>query len=118
MIENSIGNGKRKTRWSACPNCLEDLGTKPVGHKPPHTYCPHCGVALVPIWWQRYLFATIGVILSLVFPAILGIRDIMGLLLAGLLCVYPAIIFAYILVFKMIPPKYVTKDEVLTLFHR
>ena len=54
--------------------------------------------------------------MSLVVPAASGIRDIMGLLLAGLVCVFPALVFAYILVFKMIPPKYERKDELVTLF--
>jgi len=43
----------------------------------------------------------------------------MGLLLAAVICVYPAIIFAYILVFKFIPPKYqVEESAAMTLFRR
>ncbi len=117
-METVVVRKAAKGHWSECPNCTLDLGHKPVGDKPPYIHCPRCGVALVPIWWQRYLFAVIGVILSLLVPSALGIRDIMGLLLAGLVCVFPALVFAYILVFKMIPPKYERKDEVVTLFKR
>ena len=78
-----------------------------------------CGVELSPIWWQRYLFATIGLILSLVVPAALGIRGVVALLFAAIICIFPTLVFAYILVFKTIPPKYVRKNEaVITLFQR
>jgi hypothetical protein len=43
----------------------------------------------------------------------------MSLLFAGVLCVFPALVLAMILVFKVIPPKYVRKREaVMTLFQR
>jgi len=42
----------------------------------------------------------------------------MLLLLAGVVCVYPAIVFGYILVFKFIPPKYERKDELVTLLKK
>jgi hypothetical protein len=43
----------------------------------------------------------------------------MGLVLAGLVCVFPALAEAYILVFKTIPPKYERKNQaVITLFQR
>lgn len=103
--------------WSACPNCRRDLGARPFGSKPPHTYCPFCGVRLTFIWWQRILVAALTLVLAYGVPASLGIRGIMTLLLAGLLCCYPALVLAIILVFNTIPPKYVRKSEaVMTLF--
>jgi hypothetical protein len=39
-------------------------------------------------------------------------------LLLALLCLYPAIVSAYILVFKVVPPKYSRDDTFVTLFHR
>lgn len=101
--------------WAACPNCNLDLAIKSRESKRPLRKCPFCGVALVEVWWQRCLVSAIALILTFAFPAALGIRDIMGLLLAGLVCVFPALICAHILVFKIIPPRYVRKDLVLTL---
>jgi hypothetical protein len=43
----------------------------------------------------------------------------MTLLFAGLLCYFPALVIAMILIFKTMPPKYVRKREaVTTLFQR
>jgi hypothetical protein len=110
---------KEKRAWAACPNCSRDLGAKPIGSKPPYTYCPFCGVPLSEIWWQRILVTALALILTFTFPASLGIRGIMPLLFAGVLCVFPALVVAMILIFKVIPPKYVRKSEaVTTLFHR
>ena len=109
----------RKKAWSACPNCSRDLSAKPVGSKPPYTYCPFCGVPLTFIWWQRILVTALGVILAYGFPALLGVRGVITLLFVGLLCCYPALVLAIILIFKTIPPKYVRKGEaVTTLFER
>ena|SRR6516162_2125570 len=105
--------------WSACPNCSRDLGVKPFGSKPPYTYCPFCGVPLTFIWWQRILVTALGLLLAYGVPASVGIRGIMPLLFAGLLCCYPALIFAIILIFKTMPPKYERKSEaVMTLFQQ
>jgi hypothetical protein len=104
---------------SACPNCSRDLGSKPVGSKPPYTSCPFCGVELVPVLWQRILFVGLGLILAFAFPLALGIRGLMPLLFAGVLCEFPALVVAMILVFKNIQPKYARKPGyVMTLFQR
>ena len=61
----------------------------------------------------------VALVLTFAFPASLGTRDIMGLLIAGLICVFPALVVAYILVFKTIPPKYDWDNRaVTTLFLR
>ncbi len=92
---------------------------QPRGSRPPLDKCTFCGVALAPIWWQRYLVAAIGLILSLVVPAALRIRGVVALLFVAMICIFPALVFAHILVFKTIPPKYVRKREaVMTLFRR
>jgi hypothetical protein len=96
-----------------------DLGIKPLGSKPPCRECPHCKALLLPAWWQRCVWVAVSLFLTFAVPAALGIRDLMGLLLAGLICEWPALIYGYILVFKVMPPKYVCKPEVvMTLFQR
>jgi hypothetical protein len=105
-------------RWSACPNCSRDLGAKPIGSKPPHTFCPFCGVQLIHVWWQRVLVSALALVLTFAIPASLGIRGIMSLLFAGVLCVFPALVIAMILVFKVIPPKYVRKSEAVMINDR
>jgi hypothetical protein len=95
------------------------LGSKPVGSKSPYTYCPFCGVPLVPVLWQRILIAGLTLILTFAFPAFLGIRGLLPLIFAGLVCVFPALVVSMILVFKKIQPKYATKPgAVMTLFQR
>jgi hypothetical protein len=65
------------------------------------------------------LVSCVSLVLSFAVPASLGIRDIMGLVIAALICVFPGIVFAYILVFKTIPPKYDWDNRaVTTLFPR
>ena len=100
--------------WSACPNCRSDLAVHPRGSKPPIYKCPFCGAAITPIWWQRCLVSAVALVLSFAVPAALGIRGIMGLLIAALICVFPAIVCAHILVFKTIPPKYDWNNRVVT----
>jgi hypothetical protein len=118
MINGSTAPNKR-TAWSACPNCSRDLGAKPFGSKPPYTSCPFCGVPLSHVWWQRILITVLALILTFAFPASLGVRGIMALIFAGLFCCFPALVVAIILIFKIMPPKYVRKSEaVTTLFQR
>lgn len=74
---------------------------------------------LVPVLWQRILIAGLCLILAFAFPASLGIRGLLPLIFAGLLCVYPALVVSIILVFKNIQPKYAIKPgAVMTLFQR
>ena len=114
VLEQSVSHPP----WSACPNCSRDLGAYPIGNKPPHTYCPFCGVPLSRVWWQRILVTVLGLILAFAFPASLGIRGL-TLLFAALVCYFPALVLAMILVLKTIRPKYVRKsDAVVTLFQR
>lgn len=109
---------KERRAWSACPNCSRDLGPKPFGSKPPYTYCPFCRVPLSHVWWQRTLVTALALILAFAFPAFLGIRGL-TLLFAALVCYFPALVLAMILIFKTIPPKYIRKsDGVTTLFQR
>jgi len=118
MINGSTAP-KEKTAWSACPNCSRDLRVKPIGSKPPYTYCPFCNVPLTHVWWQRIMVTVLALILACGFPASLGIRGIMTVLLVGLFLYFPALVLAIILVFKTIPPKYVRRSgAVITLFQR
>jgi hypothetical protein len=118
MINDPTAPKKRRA-WSVCPNCSRDLGADPIGSKPPHTYCPFCGVPLTHVWWQRILVTVLALILAYGVPASLGIRGIMTLLFLGLLLYFPALVLAMILIFKVIRPKYVRKSEaVTTLFQR
>ena len=65
------------------------------------------------------MVSSVALVLSFAVPASLGVRGIMGLLIAALICVFPAIVFAYILVFKAIAPKYDWNNRaVTTLFLR
>lgn len=114
-----LSNRLPRRAWSACPNCYSDLAVYPRGSKPPIYKCPFCGAAISPIWWQRYLVSAVALVLAYGIPAALGIRDIMGMLIVGLICIFPAIVCAYILVFKTIPPKYDwTNGAVMNLFQR
>src|SRR5262249_26100772 len=108
MTENSFARNATRTAWSACPSRLSDLTIEPRV-KPPLDKCKFCGAALAVIWWQRYLFAAISVLLSLAVPAALGIRGIVALLFVALVCIFPVAVLSYILVFKIIPPKYVKR---------
>jgi len=104
---------------SACPNCSRNLGSEPVGSKPPYTYCQFCGVQLVPVLWQRLLVVLLSLILAIAFPLFLGIRGLLPSIFAALLCFFPALVVAMILIFKNIRPKYARKPGyVMTLFQR
>jgi hypothetical protein len=112
-------SGKENTRrtWGACPNCSVDL-SEGIKTRPPYDKCPFCGTPIEPMWWQRVAWVMLGLFLSFAFPAWLGIWGL-ALLFAALLCLFPATVFAYILVFKTMPPKYVRQQETFTtLFHR
>jgi hypothetical protein len=109
---------QQKTAWSACPNCYLDLAIRPRGARLLIDKCPHCGVAIIPVWWQRCLVSGLALTLTYGVPAAMGIQGLMPLLLAGLIFVFPALVTSYTLVFKVVPPKYVWKNEVLTLFQR
>jgi hypothetical protein len=84
-----------RKRWSACPNCSVDLGIKPLGSKPPYRECPHCKALLSPVWWQRCVWVAVSLFLTFAVPAALGIRGLMGLLLAGLICEWPALAYGF-----------------------
>src|SRR5579864_2939711 len=83
---------------STCPNCRRDLAAKPLGRKAPYTSCPFCGVQLLPIWWQRIIWTTVGTVFSFALPAFLGFKG-WTVFFVGLLCWFPAFVFAGILVF-------------------
>jgi hypothetical protein len=119
MRDPVVGQRQLHYLWPACPNCSQDLSTDPIGSKPPHTYCPFCGVPLSHVWWQRTLVTAIALVLAYGVPASLGIRGIMPLLFVGLLLYFPALVLAMVLIFKVIRPKYVRKvGAITTLFQR
>jgi len=109
---------QQKRTWSSCPNCSSDLKGYSEGSNLPIYKCPFCEVAIVPIWWQRYVFVALGLLLSFAAPFALGIRGIMQVLFIALLCIIPCIVAGYFLVFQIIPPRYEHNDTtVTTLFH-
>lgn len=118
MIEDIIAQTKRRTAWSACPNCLLDLRARSFHGKRLYSRCPFCGIQLNHIWWQRVLIKTVALILAYGVPALIGVRGLL-LLFAGLVCIYPALVLAIILVLNIIPSKYIRESEVvITLFRR
>jgi hypothetical protein len=85
---------------------------------PPYLKCPFCGAPIMPIWWQRIPWITLGFFLAFAVPASFGL-GLWDAFLAGLLLLFPATVFAYIVVFTTMPPKYVRRyDTVTTLFSR
>ena len=114
----TVSGSRRRAAWSSCPNCFRDLAAKPFRSKPPYTYCPFCGVALTHVWWQRIVCTVLVCVIASVVPAALGIRGL-ALLFAALVCFFPALVVAMILVFKTMPPKYARKSgAVMTLFNK
>ena len=111
-------SAKNKTRssWGACPNCSVDLSAG-VKIGPPYLKCPVCGVPILPIWWQRILWVTLGFFLAFMLPASLGLGG-WDIFFVGLLLLFPATVFAYILAFTTMPPKYVRQKETFTTLFR
>ena len=103
--------------WSACPNCSLDL--KPgIKIGPPYLKCPFCGEPIMPIWWQRIPWVALGFLLAFGVPSSLGLGG-WDEFIAGAFLLFPATVFAYLVVFTTIPPKYVRRHEaVSTLFRR
>jgi hypothetical protein len=103
---------------AACPNCSSDLGPSGNEKRAPYDACPFCGVQLIPIWWQRILVVATALVLSFTVPACLSLIGT-TLLFVAMLCTFPALLLAHILVFMTIQPKYVRKGQaVTTLFRR
>jgi len=110
-------NESRRRQWSVCPSCSIDLGPG-VMTRPPYENCPYCGAPIIPVWWQRIPWVVLGFFLAFAAPASVGLTG-WDVFLAGLLCWFPATVFAYILVFKAMPPKYVRRSQgITTLFRR
>src|SRR5438067_240331 len=104
--------------WSACPNCFRDLASKPIGSKPPHTFCSYCKVPPLPVWWQRVIWAIVATAFSFIIPFFLGIKGL-ALLFTALICWAPVFVLTGIWVFKIVPPKYARKTEaVMSLLHK
>jgi len=108
---------KYRSTWGACPNCLADLKPKGLESRRPYLTCPFCSEPIGPIWWQRIPWLTLGLVLSVAIPAALGFGGI-TLLFAAALFWFPANVFAYILVFKTMTPKYVRRYETITTLFR
>jgi hypothetical protein len=108
-----------KRPWSACPHCSVDLKAKGMERKPQYLErCPFCGAPIVPVWWQRLAVAVFALVLTFAVPASLGLVGA-TLFFAGILCFFPTLLLAQILLINIIPPKYVRKEQtVTTLFHR
>src|SRR5947208_817666 len=105
----------KRAAWSACPNCSVDLrpGIK-IG--PPYLNCPFCREPIMPVWWQRIPWVTLGFLLAFGVPFSLGLGG-WDAFVAGALLLFPAAVFAYIFTFVTMPPKYVRRqDTVMSLF--
>jgi hypothetical protein len=59
----------------------------------------------------------LGFFLAFAVPASVGLSG-WDVFFAGLLCWYPATAFAYIVVFKAMPPKYVRRNQAITTLLR
>jgi len=72
----------------------------------------------MPVWWQRIPWVSLGTVLALGVPAYVGLRGL-SLVIAALLLQFPTMVFAYVFVFTLMPPKYARqKQATLTLFRR
>jgi len=108
---------KPKKAWSACPACLTDLG-EGIRTSPPYDACPFCAALIEPPFWQRVVWGIATLVSAFGFPAWLGLNG-WDIFFLGLVCVFPASVFAYIVVFRTMPPRYVRREESFTsLFHR
>jgi hypothetical protein len=115
-VKNPLENENPRRMWGTCPNCSADL-SEGTTTRPPYVNCPFCCAAIQPAWWQRVVWVAVGFFLAFAFPAWLGLTG-WDVFFVGLCCWFPATVFAYILVFKMMAPKYVRQREPFTsLFH-
>ena len=71
----------------------------------------------MPIWWQRIPWVALGFFLAFMLPAWLGLGG-WDTFVAGLFLLFPTTVFAYILVFTAMPPKYVRRDGAITTLFR
>lgn len=116
MIGGLFRRTSKVNLQSECPNCSLDIGFKGLDRRL-RDKCPYCGEPLLPVWWQRLLIAILGLLLSILGAASLGLSSL-ALLLAALVCWFPATALAYILVLSVIPPQYVRRTSSMTLFGR
>jgi hypothetical protein len=115
-VKNTSESENPRRPRGACPNCSADLSGS-TKTRPPFADCPFCGAAIQPAWWQRVIWVAGGFFLAFAFPASLGLTG-WDVFVAGLFCYFPATVFAYILAFKTMTPKYVRqKEPFTTLFH-
>jgi hypothetical protein len=98
--------------WGVCPHCSANLRPG-IRIRPPYLNCPFCGVPIMPIWWQRIPWVILGFVLAFGFPALVGFRGWDAFFL-GLFLLFPATVFAYMIVFTTVPPKYVRRHETTT----
>jgi hypothetical protein len=105
-----------KNSWGMCPNCSVDL-SESIKTRPPYDKCPFCGKLIHPIWWQRTTVALLGLLLAFTVPSWVGLAG-WDVYFAGLFLFWPALVFAHILFFATVPPKYVRREQTFTtLFH-
>ncbi len=111
---------RKKTPWSACPNCSADLKAKGMERKPQYLEeCPFCSVPIVPVWWWSTLRSIVALVLALAIPAYMGLGKGATLVFLAVLFCFPALVLAQILLITTIPPKYVRKGQtVTTIFQR
>jgi hypothetical protein len=76
-----------------------------VGSKPPYTFCPVCGAAIRPIWWQTILVKIVMCLIAFGLPAYFGLGGL-SLFLMGTVLLFPAMLVAIFIIFKNVQPKY------------
>jgi hypothetical protein len=109
---------KKEHVLADCPNCSSNFKARGSGQRALYDACQFCGVPLIPIWWQRMLVVAVALVVSFMIPVCLSLAG-MTFLFVAILCVFPAIPLAHILVFMTVKPIYVRKSEaVTTLFRR
>jgi DNA-directed RNA polymerase subunit RPC12/RpoP len=116
-VQHVSANEPKKKSLGVCPNCSADL-RQDIKTRRPYDSCPLCNTRILPIWWQRVAVVLLGLFLAFAFPAWIGLAG-WDVFFVGLLCYYPATVFAYFVVFSTMPPRYVRRRETFTtLFHR
>ena len=68
--------------------------------------------------WQRLLFVFLGAVVTVLVPVGIGTNNILAAALFALVAVVAATLFAYTVVFRLIPPRYERAERSLSLFDR
>ena len=120
MKERPQAHSEGRAPWSACPKCGVDLNPIRMERKRAClAECPYCYAQILPVWWQRFLWAGLSLFLSfgLTIKMMMPRWDVA--LLVGSFLSFPVMFLAASLTFSIVPPKYVLRrPNTITLFQR